>query len=319
MAAGPGVGESTGIRTGRGGPGSAAPRRPSQPSLRGPQRGPSHPETRGQVHVSLPPPPGCGGGGWTGVGRAPARPPRSGAPAAASGSQDARRARPAGLRADPDPRRPVLRGILALMGAGRRQGRDPGPPPPPGPRGDPREPRARRGADLEADLLEGRARGRARCSRAARGRPGARSSPPPRHAPAAASPALPDVSRSSRAADRPPPPAPPARAPPAARPRPGSGRPPPPQGGRQLPHVTREQLRPESPGLTRGVGAGEPPARAAPRGPYRESASQEPDLRVPGSLTGTRRRPGLPGSGTRSRRGRPRRTKGPPRAAQRRR
>lgn len=106
----------------------------------------------------------------------------------------------------------------------------------------------------------------------------------------AAGPALPDVPRCSPAAGQPPSPAPPsARAPRLPRrPAPAPASPLPRGVAASLPHVTREQLRPESPGLTgggEGGGAAEPPppprrGRVAPTRKAR--AGSWMDLRAPG-------------------------------------
>lgn len=235
MAAGPGAAESTGIGSGRGGTGSAAPRRPSQPSLRGPHHGPSHPETRAQIHVSLSLR-AAAAQGWG------ARSERDlGIPGGTEGAAGHRAdLDPGGRSAAPqpvlpaqdpdcDPRRPP-----PSAEACARQAATPEPPGPPLPGGR----RARRPAgvaNFEAKLLEGPGE-----QPAAIGRLGAR---PPGASPGALGtrgPGLTCAPRrrtmlSGRGSAAVSPPAPPARAPPAARPRPGSSQPPPPRGGRQPP------------------------------------------------------------------------------------
>lgn len=231
MAAWPGAAESTGIGSGRRGTGSAAPRRPSQPSLRGPHRGPSHPETGAQIHVSLSPP----RGGRTGVGGAQRAGPRDPRTHGERGQAPCR-PRPRRPRAAPDPDCDPRRPPPSAEACARSAGRDPG--------AAGASPSGRRAwrpegvANFEAKLLEGPGE-----QPAARGRLGAR---PPGATPGGLGtlgtrcPGLTCAprrrtmlsGRGSAAVSRP---APPARAPPAARPRPGSSQPPPPRDGRQPP------------------------------------------------------------------------------------
>lgn len=294
MAAGPGAAESTGIGSGRGGTGSAAPRRPSQPSLRGPHRGPSHPETRAQIHVSLSPP----RGGRTGVGGAQRAGPRD--PGTHGGRGRApRRPRPRRPRAAPqpvlpapdpdcDPRRPPPSAEACARQAATRE--PPGASPPPGAAR--QAPRGRRQLRGKVARGPGRAAG---CSRASgraspRGVPGGPRHPRPR--PHLRSPTSRDALR-PRVSRRLPACAPRSRpacraAPPRLQPAPSpAGRPP-------ASLVTREQLRPESPGLAGEGEASPPPGQAT----WPLPGKPEPD------------------AGPQASRG-PQRTEGPPRVAQR--
>lgn len=185
MAAGPGAAESARIRAGRRAGAAAPPPAFAAFPARPPSR-PSHPETRGQIHVSQPSP----RGGRTGVGARTRERSRG-----ASESRDARRARPdsgwipAGRRtaANPDPDRPRPGTLASPRGASLPSG----------------------AAQMAPRELRGKV--------VPTGVPGPASAP--------GSPALPDASQCSPAEAQPESPVPPARTPPAARPRPGPAAP----------------------------------------------------------------------------------------------
>lgn len=213
----------------------AAPRRPSQPSLRGPHRGPSHPETRAQIHVSLFPP----RGGRTGVGALSVR---------GLGIQG-RTEGAAGHRADSDPRRPLPSARACARPAATPE--LPGPPP----RGAPR-------ASLTSRQSCSRARASSRLLSGGP-RPHLRSQTPR------------DALR-PRVSHRLPACAPPSAPRPPRGPAPAPASPLPRGVAASLPHVTREQLRPESPGRAAEGEASPPPGQGHVAPTRRARAGRRP-------------------------------------------